>query len=477
MILTSPCYSIILNEELPFQFLKTSYAVNKPELKTCDLIWRHIPEDEKNFDNRIFEMSIMGDLFVNSVQESAIDMQLFLNYRTVVIYYKDKPPAIGPEIYTQFDTKLVKNLSPEELLQTVEENMEGFNYFNQLPLYKLNENDSQKNNSITNFNERIREVMDFGKYENQLVKFPIDLSDDQLKSFIIDMLTTITNFYYTGDIEVLNGTQEDREENGLDSIASAVDDWVKSKVEEIMAYSPSKQFFIQYAKAMSYYTHRSMRQFYFGNSSKMLTQLFKGFIEGTSTFESLIPNLYNLDDYEHDDDVINQYTVDRFFYDLIFDDLTILQLPMMTKESVQLRKYKNKRRDDVLNAFLNIFNTFKKDINQFVLTLNSPHEPIGTFDISDDTLNNMLLKFNKVNKEIVYKMYADLFKESINQIKFLSKIGISDINEASPEQLDSFRKSLTIMGYVLFNPEDNPYELGYIESDFFSNEMRRLRLI
>jgi hypothetical protein len=317
--------------------------------------------------------------------------------------------------------------------------------------------------------------MDPSISESCLESYNISFDNEKIKMFIIDYLISLANFKYTGDLEVLEGTQTDGDANGLNSIFEQVSQFAETKAEEFMSNPEMLESFKKLIDAFMYFGHKSMRTYYFGSTAFMMTKLFQDFDE-ESTFSSLVENLRNLDD-EDTYDIVEGDKFTNFYYDLLFDDLSILDLPVMTKESVKLRKYKEFRQGNVITAYINLLTKVDFSVNNFVKSLSSPHSPLEEFNVSNEIIIHLMNLFYKSTKDVIYKFYADRFETGFNNLEDLNEFGIENIYDAGNKQLNLLRKGFTIIGYVRMNPADNPFEFEYVDAEFFLQDIRRMLLI
>lgn len=466
---------IVLNPEPPMTLENIQYTPfsSKMEVPTIKYFISFINQTQFNPDQRLMELGYLHGAFVNLRNQDKITHQMYLSTENVIVYYKNAPPQIGSSIRTygsgSFNSYFKEGPLTQHLNKVFGE--EDFENLNTFPMFEIGPDEPTVANQLINVGSDLKDEMDPLDSDEYMTTYNVNLPNDLIANYLAEIVSMWFDFIYSGDEEVLVGDRvvEEFEQ----SFEEQKMPFVQQQVQKIMQSEESMLKVSALFEGMLYFSHKLMRKFYFENTRYVFTQLFSKFDDSSSTYS----DLFEEDSISFDQDLVfRKEKYENLKKEPILDSQDMMHLKMVKQHDVN-KIYFNGKISGVLDRFSEIIGLISEDTEALMTGLDSEHQLPENPRFSNDIFFFVMDIYHKHFKEEIFRPYAKRLKESLPKLEVFEDMDIDDLNEASPQQLNLFRKALTIVGQVFFLPGQIPYNMVNVRVPFFLMNGRRNLII
>jgi len=431
--------------------------------------WRKFEQNEANEDERIAEFFPDSDYFVDVRDDDSIQEQILLRpFKNVISFYKNKKPLVGTSIKNQEGVESDK-LEDDEVASYLEENVEGeapekLELLNSLPLMKLDDKFNRKTEEMNDAQKQLREMLD-GPTENDPKKGEFYIPNasrfypemnQQLKNKVLTSIvkSLIENVYKVG----ISGDEE-MEEN-KEQLAT----FTMTILKKIAGNGSANVGHI--VNSLTYFTMKAMRYYFVYSSVHFFDDLFKNYVKGESTLETL------MDKFEEEacpNRIMRNYFFKNLQPELILDannrEADNMEDAMMGENHVDVTRNK------LVSSLKEFYKEHLEELREI-----APKAADNLDQFEDDEI---LEHAWDIIRDDLFKLYFDvmfsMIKEYMPKLPCFLAQGFDDLNE-STEQLSEMRKYFRVLGFVKYDQSVDEESLSYIDVGVFS-EMRREILI
>ena len=297
---------------------------------------------------------------------------------------------------------------------------------------------------------------------NDIIKDICNLAYSMYESQNLDLATNLEKYRkWLAEILDLNNKTLDKEK---------FEELISSNSELFYTSSQINQLFKILISELRYFTHKSIRDYFFRNHRAFTERLFRNFDKdvsklnmefqlniNTAAFEEVfIPSTF--DHLKAEKDFDNQFII-------LNDGNTNGKILQKLQESFQSRsKNVQKYYNQIVNYLFPIIQEVLGEVKRPLIRIDN---------ISQGS--SLLQIYCHYNGAAIYAKYAERVHEGLKNLPQLKENDIDDLDD--PKDFTELRWRLMILGYVSFNELIDRGEMDYVNYEGFTEKDRRLLLV